>query len=70
MRVLLFFNRLKYFKKLLQFSVACPGGYEEIPVQDDQLTASSVFAGNKTEHDSEREYAATNSRINNSVNKG
>ncbi|XP_065056469.1 coadhesin-like isoform X2 [Rhopilema esculentum] len=49
---------------------ACPGGYEEIPVQDDQLTASSVFAGNKTEHDSEREYAATNSRINNSVNKG
>lgn len=48
----------------------CSGGYEEIPVHDEQLTASSFFVENKTIPDSEKEYAPFNSRLNNVVYKG
>lgn len=48
----------------------CPGGYEEIPVQDEQLSASSFFIENKTIPENEKEYAPFNSRLNNAVYKG
>jgi len=49
---------------------ACPGGYEEIPVQDEQLSASSFFVENKTNPEHHKEYAPLNSRLNNAVYKG